>query len=157
VVELGAWPGGWLQRLAERVGPKGRVVGVDLREIDPLAPPVELLALDFTLPDAAEAIRSALGGPADAIFSDAAPKLTGIVHVDRGACEELYDAGLAIAEQLLRPGGRLILKGFPGPEAQAFRDQLRRKFGRVREVRPEGKRATSKEFYWVALDKKPPS
>jgi len=30
VVDLGAWPGAWMQVAAERVGPGGRVVGVDL-------------------------------------------------------------------------------------------------------------------------------
>src|SRR5207253_11224917 len=30
VVDLGAWPGGWLQVALEAVGPHGRVVGVDL-------------------------------------------------------------------------------------------------------------------------------
>src|SRR3990170_3360515 len=30
VVELGAWPGGWLQVAAAAVGPGGRAVGVDL-------------------------------------------------------------------------------------------------------------------------------
>src|SRR5574338_259140 len=36
VVDLGAWPGGWLQVAAELVGPRGIVVGVDLVPIDPL-------------------------------------------------------------------------------------------------------------------------
>ena len=36
VVDLGAAPGGWLQVAAERVGPKGTVVGVDLQPIEPL-------------------------------------------------------------------------------------------------------------------------
>jgi 23S rRNA (uridine2552-2'-O)-methyltransferase len=35
VVDLGAWPGGWLQVAARRVGAAGRVVGVDLRPIAP--------------------------------------------------------------------------------------------------------------------------
>ena len=39
VVDLGAWPGGWLQVAAERVGPRGRVVGIDLVPIDPLTEP----------------------------------------------------------------------------------------------------------------------
>jgi len=35
VVDLGAWPGGWLQVALEAVGPHGRVVGVDLVELEP--------------------------------------------------------------------------------------------------------------------------
>jgi 23S rRNA (uridine2552-2'-O)-methyltransferase len=135
--------------LLERVADRGRVVGVDVEEIEPIEG-VTFLCLDFTEPDAPALIAQALGGPADAVLSDAAPKLTGIRDVDRGAHEELCQAALAVAESLLAKGGALVVKGFPGPEADAFRRRLRERFGKVSEVRPEGKRSTSKEFYWVA-------
>ena len=37
VVDLGCAPGGWTQVAVERVGARGRVVGVDLAETAPLA------------------------------------------------------------------------------------------------------------------------
>ncbi len=150
MVDLGCWPGGWLQVLVERVGPDGRVVGVDLRPVEPLEGPVELLELDFTDPDAARRVAETLGRPGDAVFCDAAPQLTGIRDVDRAAAEELHEAALRVSRAVLRPGGTLVLKGFPGPESDRFRSVLRSSFARVSEVRPEGKRRTSKEFYWVA-------
>jgi 23S rRNA U2552 (ribose-2'-O)-methylase RlmE/FtsJ len=70
--------------------------------------------------------------------------------VDRAAAEELHEAALRVSRAVLRPGGTLVLKGFPGPESDHFRSVLRSSFARVSEVRPEGKRRTSKEFYWVA-------
>ena len=36
VVDLGAAPGGWAQVLAERIGPSGLIVAVDLLEIAPI-------------------------------------------------------------------------------------------------------------------------
>jgi 23S rRNA (uridine2552-2'-O)-methyltransferase len=149
VVELGCWPGGWLQILAERVGPTGRVVGVDLEPLEPLPEPVQTLQLDFTEPDAPARIEAALGRPADAVISDAAPKLTGIRDLDRAALEELHEAALRVVDRVLRPGGAILLKGFPGAEGDRFRALLRGRFERVSEVRPEGRRSTSKEFYWV--------
>ena len=137
--------------LAERVGPDGRVVGVDLEPTDAVAPNVVVLALDMTEPATHDAVAAALGRPADAVLCDAAPKLTGIRDVDLAAIEELYAAALALAQRVLRPDGFLIVKGFPGRESDAFRKQLRRAFARVDEVRPEGKRSTSKEFYWLAV------
>ena len=32
IVDLGCWPGGWLQVCSDRVGPRGRVIGVDVAE-----------------------------------------------------------------------------------------------------------------------------
>ncbi len=153
VVELGAWPGGWLQLLAEAVGPEGRVVGVDLEPILGLDETVKTLELDLSESETIDAIATALDGPADMVFSDAAPKLTGIKDVDRASEEELYDAALAVAEQMLKPNGCLVVKGFPGPEADRMRKILRERFGHVSEFRPEAKRKTSKEFYWIAKPK----
>lgn len=138
--------------LARRVGPEGRVVGVDLEAVEPVEGPVTVLKLDFTEPDAPDRIAAALGDrPARAVLSDAAPKLTGIRDVDRAALEELYEAALRVADRVLDPEGWLVVKGFPGPDADRFRATLRRRFARVTEVRPEGKRATSKEHYWLAV------
>ena len=150
VIDLGCAPGGWLQVLAARVGDRGRVLGVDSVSLDPLEGPIELLELDFTRADAPDTIARALGESADALLSDAAPKLTGIRDLDRAAGEELYEAVWRVMERTLRPGGALVVKGFPGPEADSFRAALRGRFPRVSEVRPEAKRTTSKEHYWVA-------
>ena len=49
VLDCGAAPGSWCQVAAKRVGPKGQVVGIDLKIIDPaaLAPNVQLIEGDF--------------------------------------------------------------------------------------------------------------
>jgi 23S rRNA (uridine2552-2'-O)-methyltransferase len=155
VVDLGCWPGGWLEVLAQRIGPEGRIVGVDLQPTEALAAPqVTVLTLDMCAPESLEQIRVALGRSADAVLCDASPKLTGVKDVDLGAIEEIYAAALAIAESLLAPRGFLIVKGFPGQESDLFRKELRRRFGSVQENRPEGKRVTSKEFYWVCSERK---
>jgi 23S rRNA (uridine2552-2'-O)-methyltransferase len=159
VLELGCWPGGWLQVLAKRVGPEGLVVGCDTKPTEPLDPPVTVLRLDFTEFGAIETLAEAVGGRVHALFSDAAPTMSGIKDVDRGAAEEIHASTLAIAQAVLEPGAFLIAKGFPGPPADAFRKELRAAFAQVSEKRPEGKRAASKEFYWVARgfgEKKPP-
>jgi 23S rRNA (uridine2552-2'-O)-methyltransferase len=155
VVDLGSWPGGWLQVLAERVRPSGRVIGVDTRAVEPLDDLVEVLQLDFTESDAPERIAGALARPADALVSDAAPQLSGVREVDRAALEELHEAALLVADRVLRPGGGLVLKAFPGPEGDRMRKHLRSRFGAVSEVRPEGRRATSREFYWVVRGGRP--
>ena len=156
VVDLGCWPGGWLQVLAERVGEAGLVVGIDVAECEPLPPPVKLLVGDLGEPETLDAVEAALDGrKARCLLSDAAPKLTGIKDVDRGAIEELYDAALALSARVLDASGSLVMKGFPGPEADRVRKQLRKRFPNVSEFRPDAKRATSKEFYWIASPPRP--
>ena len=155
VLDLGCWPGGWLEVLAQRIGPEGRIVGVDLLETPALAAPqVTVLTADFTAPEAVEALRGALGRPADAVLCDASPKLTGVRDVDLASIDEIYQAALGLAESLLAPRGFLVVKGFPGQESDLFRKTVKRKFDAVTEVRPEGKRTTSKEFYWVCTGRR---
>src|SRR6185295_17872582 len=79
VVDLGAAPGAWLQVAVTRVGPQGRVVGVDLATIEPLAAPnVLLVQADVRDPPTAAAVRDHLGRRADVVLSDLAPKLSGV-------------------------------------------------------------------------------
>lgn len=150
VVDLGCWPGGWLQILRDVVGPSGFLLGVDVEPVGELGPAIRTLVLDVTDLDAPERIAAELPAPADAVLSDAAPKLSGIRDVDRAGEEELYDAALRIAERVMRPGGGLVVKGFASPECDQFRETLRRRFGKISVVRPEATRRTSKELYLVA-------
>jgi 23S rRNA (uridine2552-2'-O)-methyltransferase len=151
VVDLGAWPGGWLQVAAERVGPEGRLVGVDLAPIDPLpVANVVLLVGDALDPAIHAAIRTALGGPADVVLSDLAPKLTGVRVTDEARVEALAEGVVAALPSLLAPGGKLLLKTFMGPGFAALRTSLRARFARVDTTRPAATRPGSSELYVVA-------
>lgn len=153
VVDLGCWPGGWLQIAAERVGPRGRVVGIDLAEVDPL-PYENSIALrgDLTEASVAQRILEALGGPADVLLSDAAPKLTGVRATDRAREEALLEAIEALVPQLLRPGGTLVAKLLEAPESQAVVNRLRRRFVSARITKSQATRKGSSEKYLIARD-----
>ena len=75
VVDLGCAPGGWLQVAVERVGPGGRVVGIDLLPVDPL-PGALLLQGDFLEDEALKRLQAALDGPVDVVLSDMAASAT---------------------------------------------------------------------------------
>ncbi|MCZ2110991.1 MAG: RlmE family RNA methyltransferase [Dehalococcoidia bacterium] len=151
MVDLGAWPGGWLQVGAAIVGASGRVVGVDVAAIDPLpAPHIVTIRADVTDPDCAERIAGALGRPADVILSDLAPKLTGIAPRDAARYEILAEATRRITTHVLRDGGTLITKTFGGREGDAVREQLEELFGCVRRLGLESTRKGSSELYLVA-------
>jgi len=151
VIDLGAWPGGWLQVAAEIVGPSGRVLGIDVVAIDPL-PSVQILLLraDVVEEELPARALGLLGRPADVILSDLAPKLTGIAPRDAARAAELAEHALRFAARTLRPGGALVMKTFGGAESEAVRAALRATCARVRLVGLEATRKGSSELYMVA-------
>ena len=151
VVDLGAWPGGWLQVIAEHVGGKGRVVGVDRVAIDPLPNrTIRLLCADVTDPELPEHILAQLGGPADVVLSDLAPKLTGIAPRDEAAAAELAECTLRVAAACSKPGSAIVLKTFGGSGAEETRAALATSHRKVRRIGLAATRKGSSELYLVA-------
>jgi 23S rRNA (uridine2552-2'-O)-methyltransferase len=151
VADLGCWPGGWLQVAARLVGPDGRVVGVDLAAIEPPLRNENVIAFvgDLADPAISQEILARLGGPADVVLSDAAPKLSGVRATDRAREEALLEALEARLPELLRPGGSAALKLLDCPEADRFRTRLAARFESQRVIRPEATRKGSAERYLV--------
>lgn len=149
VVDLGCAPGGWSQVAAERVGPSGAVVGIDLSETDSL-PGATLLHGDFRGPEAMAAIRAALGGPADLVLSDMAAPATGHAPTDHLRIVALAEDAFALARTLLRPGGAFVAKVFQGGAEGALLAALKQSFAELRHAKPAASRAESAETYAVA-------
>ncbi len=151
IVDLGAWPGGWLPIAAAAVGPQGIVVGVDLQRIDPLGlANVRTLQGDVTRSDVLHKVAELCGGKADVVLSDLAPKLSGIRERDEARGEELFALATDFARAILRPGGVFVAKLFMSPTASAKMAELRQRFDDVRSTRPEATRKGSAELYVIA-------
>ena len=152
VVDLGCWPGGWLQVASAAVGARGRVVGVDRAEIEPALDNENVIAMcgDLAEPRVWKDILEALGGLADVVLSDAAPKLSGVRATDCAREEALLEGVEAALPTLLRPGGSLLLKILEGPDAQRVDRRIRERFERARGMRPRASRKGSTERYLVA-------
>lgn len=153
VVDLGAAPGGWSQIAAERVGSvegRGQVLAVDLSPMEPLAG-VEVLALDVSGEDAANAIRADLkGGRAGVVMSDIASPATGHRATDHLRVVALVEAALDLAEDVLKPGGTFLAKVFQGGAGQELMARLKRSFAKVQHVKPKASRPESPEVYLLA-------
>ena len=147
VVDLGCFPGSWSRFLLQTVGRSGRVVGVDLEE--PQLPGGTWIVRSV-LEVSAEELRAALGGPADAVVSDMAPRTTGQRLHDHVLQIELADRALELAAALLAPGGSFVCKVFDGEDAPAFVDRVKARFERLKRARPEAVRKNSREFFVVA-------
>ena len=158
VIDLGAAPGGWTQvslaRCCPPEGTQGRVVAIDLAEMNAL-PGAELLQGDFLSPDAPERLKAALGGPADVVLSDMAAPATGHAKTDHLKIIALAEAAHDFAVEILKPGGSLVVKVLQGGATRDLLAALKRDFAEVRHVKPPASRADSAEIYVVALRLKP--
>jgi 23S rRNA (uridine2552-2'-O)-methyltransferase len=153
VVDLGCWPGGWLEVAGRLVGPGGRVVGIDRAEVDPPIEIPQVIALvgDLEDPKLFERVREELGAErAAVVLSDAAPKLTGVRETDRANEERLLEAIEGLVPRLLEPGGSLLLKILDGPEAQTVLRRIREGFAKAKTVKLQSTRKGSSERYLVA-------
>jgi 23S rRNA (uridine2552-2'-O)-methyltransferase len=148
VLDLGCWPGAWMQVALERVGPQGRVVGVDLVAPDPL-PGARAVVGDVRDPATLAALQEALGGAATVVLCDIAPKLTGIRETDEARAGDLVASVLDSLPNLIAPGGRFLVKLFMSPDHPAVLARLRSLFRDVRTTKPESSRKASSEIYAV--------
>jgi 23S rRNA (uridine2552-2'-O)-methyltransferase len=151
VLDLGAAPGGWLQVLAEAVGPQGSVIGVDLVAIAPLGDRYRQVRTHVAdLRDPAALAALSLPDRLALVTSDMAPKTTGIHGTDVTRSLELLEVALEVGRSRLAPGGSFIAKVFMGAELEAVvRTRVRPLFRQLRQVRPEATRAGSREIYVV--------
>ena len=151
VIDLGAAPGGWLQVAAKIVGQNGRVIGVDLQPIQTLAERhVILISGDIAAKEIQQQITQLLNGPANCVLSDLAPKLSGIRDADMARCLDLNRIALAVAIELLRPGGTLLVKSFISDDLQTFTAELKQYFSTIQRTKPDATRQGSSEFYFYA-------
>ncbi|MBM9595580.1 RlmE family RNA methyltransferase [Roseitranquillus sediminis] len=157
VVDLGCAPGGWSQvavertnALGERAGkPQGRVIGIDLKPVDPIAG-AELHVLDF-LSEAADAqVRAWLVGRADVVMSDMAASASGHKQTDHLRIVALCEAAAELAFDVLEEGGTFVAKVLAGGAETGLQTLLKQRFEKVSNVKPPASRADSSEKFVVA-------
>ena len=153
VLDLGCAPGSWLQVAGERVGVKGRVVGIDLNPVaGSFGPNVRTIVGDFTEIDPADLLDG--GRPANVVLSDMAPKTSG--HGDHFHSVRLCERIIEALPVLLRPGGSLVMKVFEGEAFPPLLGSVRGLFRDVKTIKPRATRAMSRETYITAKRYRPP-
>ncbi len=149
VVDLGAAPGGWSQVAAKRVGARGRVIAIDVLDMDAIAG-VEFVQIDFLDPAAPDRLKAMLGGPADVVLSDMAANATGHRPTDHLKIMALVETAVEFAREVLRPGGAFLAKVIQGGTESTLLAALKRDFATVKHVKPAASRADSAELYVLA-------
>jgi len=149
VDDLGAAPGGWSQVTAKRTGQHGRIVAIDILDMDAIAG-VEFAKIDFLDAGAPEKLKTMLGGPADVVLSDMAANATGHRQTDHLKIMALVDAAAEFAGEVLKPGGSFLAKVIQGGTEGGLLASLKRDFATVKHVKPAASRADSAELYVLA-------
>ncbi|MBK8438174.1 MAG: RlmE family RNA methyltransferase [Rhodobacter sp.] len=158
VVDLGCAPGGWCQVAVARVNalgqnpkkPVGRVLGVDLQEVEPISG-AEIHLLDFLDDEADAKVKAWLGGRADVVLSDMAAASSGHKGTDHLRIVALVEAALAFAFDVLEDGGTFVAKVLAGGAEVEMQTLLKRNFTKVANVKPPASRSDSSEKFVVAM------
>lgn len=154
VVDLGAAPGGWSEIAAKRVKAvegKGKVVAIDMHDIEPIAG-VTFLHADFYDDDAPDRLKEALGGPADVVMSDMAAHASGHRKTDHLKIIALCEVALDFACDVLKPGGVFVAKVLQGGTEHELLAIMRKHFRSVAHLKPDASRSDSAELYVLAKD-----
>ncbi len=158
VVDLGSAPGGWSQWVVKEVGAKGKLVAIDLLDMEPIKD-VHFIKADFSESAGLNAVIAAIGGldaKVDLVISDMSPNLTGVVITDQARLFTLGELAMEFAVKFLKPNGVFLVKVFQGVGFEPYVKTLRENFKSVAAKKPVASRGESRETYLMARDLKPP-
>ena len=154
VVDLGAAPGSWSQVVTQRLKGQGKVIALDLLEMQPI-PGVDCLQGDFREEKVLAELENRLGGrPVDLVISDMAPNISGISSTDQARMAHLAELALEFSMQWLKPGGNLLVKVFAGSGMDEIVKAMRQGFLQVMTRKPSASRDRSSEVYLLATGKR---
>ena len=152
VLDLGASPGSWSQYTSEKIGDKGRLLGIDLKKVFLSMPNSVFMKGDILTLDFGPVLEQhGFTQPFDVIISDMAPDTTSSRFTDQMKSLELCEMALDTAHRLLKPGGHFVCKIFDSGDAMGFRDDLKKCFNTVQLLRPKSTQQSSKEFFMIGL------
>lgn len=154
VIDLGAAPGSWSQVVTQRLKGQGKVIALDLLDMQPI-PGVDFLQGDFREDRVLAELENRLGGkPVDLVISDMAPNISGISSTDQARMAHLAELALEFSLQWLKPGGHLLVKVFAGSGMEEIVKAMRQGFEQVMTRKPRASRDRSSEVYLLAAGKR---
>ena len=153
IVDLGSAPGSWSQLAANKIGMKGKVIALDLLEMQPVKK-VEFIQGDFRDNKVLIEIEKKLNNlEVDLVISDMAPNISGIKVVDQSAAIYLNELALNFSCNWLKPNGHLLVKSFIGADFDSFVDSVKPFFKKVIRVKPSSSRSRSSEIFVLGYEK----
>ena len=150
LADLRSAPGSWSQVATELIGPRGRVIAMDILPMDPV-PGVEFIQGDFREDEVLQQLVDLLNGQKlDLVISDIAPNMSGNTVTDQARSFYLCELAYDFAINHLKPGGHFLIKVFQGAGYQEYVKLLRESFAEVVVRKPKASRDRSNEIYLLA-------
>jgi 23S rRNA (uridine2552-2'-O)-methyltransferase len=176
VLDLGASPGSWLLYISQKVGDKGKVIGIDIEEtkipqkanivfikrnvfdlerpeVDEAkasSPPVANARVgDETKVSSSPVARLRFARVFDAVVSDLSPKTSGVKFLDSGRSLEMAEKSFEIAKSVLLPGGNFVCKIFENESSDEFLKKVKNYFDFAKRFKPRAVIKKSREFYII--------
>jgi 23S rRNA (uridine2552-2'-O)-methyltransferase len=150
VLDLGYHPGSWMQYTSRKIGDEGKVVGIDIRDINPQ---IEVLknatVFQKDINDVQSIEELGVSEKFDAVVSDMAPNTTGIKSVDQMRSLQLVEMVFYHLPNFLNNGGNFVIKVFDSHDAQMFLKAQRKLFKTYNFLKPKSTRSVSKEFFVI--------
>jgi 23S rRNA (uridine2552-2'-O)-methyltransferase len=152
VVDIGCAPGGWLQVALSEVGHKGKVIGIDIKKIEPLNEAF-LIQGNIEDEDIINSILKFSNSNVDVVLSDLSPNVSGNWDLDHARQIDLTRSALKLSDKILKKGGKVVLKVFQGDMLNELIVKLKKEFKKVILTKPNASRQVSSEIYLICIDK----
>ena len=147
VIDIGAAPGSWSQ-YAVKVAKSGRLISIDLKEMEPIGNTVQIHG-DFTEQETQDEIKKHINNKADVVMSDMAVNTTGIKNIDSIQTGELCKEAMFFAKDILAVNGFFISKIFMGGTFNEIVAEGKKYFKDVKVFKPKSSRKDSKESFII--------
>jgi len=147
IVDLGSTPGSWSQVVTQRLKGQGKIIALDLLEMQPITG-VQFIHGDFREDAVLAQLEATLGeSRVDLVIADMAPNISGISDVDQANAMYLTELALDFSYKWLKPGGHFLVKVFNGSGFEEIVKNMRQGFDKVSTRKPKASRDRSSELY----------
>jgi len=145
LLDLGSCPGGWSQ-VASKIITNGRIMSIDLKDIEPIQD-VKFLQGDIFEKKTKNEVIKYFNKNLDVIISDMAADTTGSKSLDSIRTNQLCAEVINFSKDTLKPKGVLVSKLFMGEDFIEVKNLAKSLFKKVNFFKPESSRRESKETY----------
>lgn len=154
VLDVGCFPGSFLQILSVWVGDHGQVVGFDIKKTPDLGlGNVMTFVADINdINEVRKQFNNLTIEQFNVVISDVAPNTSGTADYDQYQSILLNEKVLELATTNLKTGGDMILKIFQGSDFNVFLAKLKQNFKKIKIFKPKASRARSSEIYLLCFD-----